>query len=105
MEARLPADYLMHGVIIHIGMDIEGKGQSHNIAYVKDVNTCGGNCLFDVRYVMGLAFPFNARVNVDDKWEYDDAKTTLVWAVNERGMLPCCKQQCAKLCASMAAAC
>lgn len=75
---HVPADYLLHSVIIHIGMGIEGQGQSHNIAYVKEAGQW---------------------------WEYDDAKRTPVRAINEHGMLPCCKQQCAMSCASMAAVC
>ena len=46
----------MHGVTIHLGMDIEGKGQSHNIAYVKDaIPTTGVGVLI---YAMFWDWPF-----------------------------------------------
>lgn len=46
----------MHGVTTHLGMDIEGKGQSHNIAYVKDaIPTTGVGVLI---YAMFWDWPF-----------------------------------------------
>ncbi len=60
---RCPFGISIFPLIIHNGTGIEGKSQSHNIAYVK--NAIGEDCV-NIRYVMGLAFPFNVHANVDD---------------------------------------
>ena len=60
---RCPFGIIIFPLIIHIDTGIEGKGQSQNIAYIN-ANTCGGNGVFDIRYVMGLAFPFNVHAKV-----------------------------------------
>jgi hypothetical protein len=57
---HVPTDYVLHGVIIHISEGIDTKG-SHYIAYVKEA--------------------------MNQWWEYDDARRTLVWTINEHGML------------------